>query len=752
MRSKAIVLMPNMALNTTGTAENLHQPCIDIVMKNWRFSKLFSRVLRKIKNLEDFSSANQLCNIQEKMFKQSNIIKWIVAIGVCLIANVSMSAEIDAIGHPDKNYTGLAEIQYPSVTTLSLAAAPGLKIVVNNYKGRWKEGLAEGYGELSGLYVIPQTENPLSQQLQSTDPGIRGQAIAAIERVRVDAVFVKQDPDEAVRRVLGEKVIRVTYSGEFKNGVAMGYGELASESRELKGTFYKWLPEGLVTHYMGDFPIITETYSNGVPSDGPVLINQYPPGVPEASRRFVGAKFNGKLSGDWYEMQWRIENQDYSTVGMGDTTQTIFKDKSRSKCKYDASLVEAGTTSELDRLRGDAEMHLLQKSDPMYIRTPKSCSLVNPTGWVFNFSLVGAGPLDTKPAPPYSCSDPEGREGVFSISEKGEAICKVTSTVTVTTYDWRSKIWREVERVGRGVKKIILWPIEKVGKATTDTLCDVAQKEPGKDCNVSITTGKTFEIPDNKEAQQQRAQADLGRFLAAREKLFAANSPDSVKGQWEPAAKALDKCAVGCVGPARAFSMLTIQEIQSLMATGFEDDIKRYRLASFTGKNGSIFDIFKPYYPFEPPKMDAAAVLNAMSDVLDNSLTKIEVDTPLQKYVGGIGAAMDAVNMAIDYNTLLKIQNKIAWITSTLKGGEVAYISISVTPGGDVSLVPLLSKDADVFEDPGSKTVRTTIVGVMTTSELMHKLDKQAREKANAELQIKIDEDLRQAIQNSWKK
>ena len=287
-----------MKWNTSDVVKKMRQLRIDIVMKNWRYSRLFCRVLGKLERTEEFRSTNQLRSVQTNPFRQSNIIKWTAAIAGCLIASASMAVELDAIVHPNKTYTGLAEIQYPGGTTLRIAAATGLQIVVNNYKGRWVEGLAEGYGELSGLYIIPQKENRLFQQLQSTDVAIRGQATAAIERVRGDAVFMNRDPDEAVRQVLGEKAIHITYSGEFKKGLATGDGELASESRKLKGTFYKWLPEGLVTHFIGDFPIIAETYSNGLPSDGPVLINQYPPGVPNASRRFVGAKVNGKLSGD----------------------------------------------------------------------------------------------------------------------------------------------------------------------------------------------------------------------------------------------------------------------------------------------------------------------------------------------------------------------------------------------------------------------------------------------------------------------
>jgi hypothetical protein len=687
--------------------------------------------------------------VKNVRLKQFSLVTWTAAICTFLIIGGAVAGEISAIEHTDKHYTGIAEVHYPEGTALNSTLTRGLRIVVKRYQGRWKDGLAEGYGELSGFYIIPSTENLVYQQLKSDNPAIRGQAMAVIERVRGDAIWMKQDPEEAVRQILGEKAIPITYMGEFEKGSATGYGELASDNRKLKGTFYQWLPEGLATHLIGDFPVIAETFSKGVPSDGPVLINQYPAGVSDASRRFVGVKTNGKLSGDWYELQWRIASQDYSTVGMGDTTLVTFKDGTQLKCQYEANKAATGLADELSQIRGDIDLNFLLQSDPMYLKSPRSCSFKNSANWVFNYSLSGNGPFNSKTVPPYSCFDPQGKAGTFSINEKEEVTCNVTTVVT--TYKFLSKIGREIERVGRDVKKVILWPIETVGKAGADTLCDVVQKEPGKNCNVSLSYGKTFEIPDNKAAQEQRSKENLSNFLAARKTLFSAEGSNSVKGQWEVAAKSLDKCAADCIGPARDFSMLSIQEIASMMTAGFKDDIARYRLASFTGKNGSIFDIFRPYFPFQAPTMDTDAILSGLANVIDFSTGKVE-ETPLSKYVGGVGAVMDAANMIKDYNTMFKIQNKIAWTAASLKGNEVAYVSISVTPGGDVSLIRLQSKDQHVLEDPNAKTIRTTIVGVMTTGELMDKLDKEARQKANAELQRKIDEDLQRTLQNSWKK
>lgn len=676
--------------------------------------------------------------------------RWILGFAACFMLHTAFALEVSAIAHPNSTYSGFGEIKFAGRTTLKVPASTPIKIVIESYNGRWDGGLANGYGELRGLYVIQQADNPIYLQLQSTDPAIRSQANQVLERIRDNAKFIGTDPNEAVDTFLGDKAIKIAFNGEFKNGMAMGDGELFTEARKLKGTFYNWLPEGLMTHFFGDSPVISEMYANGLPANGPLLINQYPAGLPDASRRFVGIRTDGKVSGDWYELLWKSSGEEYSTVGIGNTTTVTFKDGSLAQCQY-APLDRTQTADVLDRIRGNVDLELLQITDAQYLRPMTSCMFTAQNGWVFKFGIADKGPFDRKPAPPYSCSDSQGHPGTVTFDINHEMFCNVSYTTTTTTLKWLSKIGREAERIGKQVEKVILWPIETGGKALETTMCDVVQKTPGVDCHVNLSYGKTYEIVDNNAAQQQRQKEDLSRFLKAREHLFESTGPASVKGQWEYTAKSLDKCFQNCVGPSRAFAMLSIEEINSMMSAGFNEDIKKYRLASLTGPNGRIYDIFRPLYPYLRPQLDVDQFHAAMANVWDFSMATPKIENPaLAKYIGGVGAAIEAVQMAVDFHTLHVVQQRISWETAKLKGGEVGYYYINVTPSGDVSITRLKSLDQDVYRQEGAKAIKTTIIGIMTSEEIMN-YGRVEQETAKRAMEMELDRKLQESLQNAVK-
>ena len=73
---------------------------------------------------------------------------WIMIVGAFMAASASHAAPIDGIEHADPTFAGLDEVSYASDTQLGFEGLWGGKIVLKSFKGSFKNGRAEGYGEL----------------------------------------------------------------------------------------------------------------------------------------------------------------------------------------------------------------------------------------------------------------------------------------------------------------------------------------------------------------------------------------------------------------------------------------------------------------------------------------------------------------------------------------------------------------------------------------------------------------------------
>lgn len=677
---------------------------------------------------------------------------WIMIVGAFMAASASHAAPIDGIEHADPTFAGLDEVSYASDTQLSVEGLWDGKIVLKSFKGSFKNGRAEGYGELRGEIEFSQSSNHLYRDLQSLDPMIKGQALAVVERIPVGAQFVEQDGDAAVREALGTRLVPLTYRGEFVAGVASGQGELISAERRLTGTFYKWLPEGMVVHHAGGLPVLAESFAKGRPTDGPVLLNQYPFGIAEASRRFVGRRDAGHVTGTWYALPWALTTQDFTKSGHGQEVRMTDASGTHYDCTYPPVESYRDIDQLLNAVRGDV-IGAAQSADKTFIRPPSSCRSTTVQGWVYTYDVKGAGFLDAQPAPPYGCKSPAGISGTVSLPGDGQFLCTLPgTTTTVKEYRWGNKIGRALEKAARDVRhlmvEVIVDPIDTAGKEGSKIACDVVHKEPGVNCHVYGSVEKTYDLPGSDEDRNNRSKEELDSFLAAREILFK-DSGAALKDQGEAAVDKIDQCARDCEGAARDFSMASLSEIQSILTYGFEQDLKQRRIASYTGKGGDFFALFGGDFPFPAPQLDTAAILNAMGEVASNSKFMPKVDTRLDRFVGGIGAAMDAVNFALDYRTLLRVQNRIAWEMATLKGGEVVHVSIGISPSGEISLIKLLAPDSSVVSTEGSRSFTTTLVGVTSPQVLMEKLEGAAALRSNNAYQDKISEELQRILLNA---
>ncbi|WP_429611592.1 hypothetical protein [Variovorax sp. W2I14] len=153
--------------------------------------------------------------------------------------------------------------------------------------------------------------------------------------------------------------------------------------------------------------------------------------------------------------------------------------------------------------------------------------------------------------------------------------------------------------------------------------------------------------------------------------------------------------------------------------------------------------------------MDAQALIGALSTVLDNMTKNPRIDFPkdttLAKAVGGVSAVLEFAGYVTDLRTMVEIQNETSRAASTLKPKEVGYFSVSVAPGGVVSVARVASKDAPVLIQAGVKQVTVPIVGVQPMPSLVKRTpEEDARERK--EIQDRLDAQLREAIQNSQRK
>ncbi|MCS0630323.1 hypothetical protein NX786_13350 [Telluria mixta] len=519
-----------------------------------------------------------------------------------------MAIEVDQVANPTRSLSGYQSLVFAPDTSLRALNNAAVKISLKQYRGEWENGKASGFGTLDGYFVIKSSANEINAQLMSRDLAVRAMAETVVERVRTDAALLKIDPDQAVSNFLGDQRVQFRFIGNFVNGRANGPGRIETATRTLKGNFHDWKLDGLVTHLYGSSLVLLEMFSNGSPTNGPILINQYSGNTNFPTRTFVGVAKDGALKGDWFNSRVMWRGTTWSSSLMDGTILTVYDNGDRSECTYAAPPV---STTNLSKIRGLSEYGILGYSDETYQQSIIECKY-SENGWTFRHSVSQTGPFAWKHKSPYYCWDPQRRSGVVTITKDDELSCTVTSTEM--TYQWGKKIGLKLEHLAHEVRNIILTPIDAVGKAVATTICDVAQKEPGKDCNVSISYGQTFDVPDTEASRKLRAAADLEKFLQARQALQEKLSNDPNKTEWNTSANIFLGCAKSCAEPAQNFSMLAVQEINAILTSGFEEDIKRRRLASLSDTAWSIFSMFKP-------AIDAGAsaysYLNMQSDLFN---------------------------------------------------------------------------------------------------------------------------------------
>jgi hypothetical protein len=475
--------------------------------------------------------------------------------------------EVKNIKNPDGAFTGYGEVTYSENTLLKINKYPDSKIYIDSYKGWWSNGVADGFGILTGKYIMP------GLKVDSTNLADQGQAVAILARVEGNAKYTGDDPAKARSEVLADKSVSISYLGEFKDGAPQGQGEIRVDTHQVKGFFINWLLEGEATTYFQDLPIITESFSDGVPGKGAVLVNQYQ--NYQLARVFVGKRTDSAVSGDFYNVQWSSPVVDYTINGMGNETTTEFNDGRKLNCTFKNELVAISNPSDLEVFRGTVST-TPRFFDPKYLNSPQRCVLRRADGWTFSYPMTGSGVLESKPLPPDACIDPQGRSGRIEPNKSGDLDCSVYELKD----KWLSHFGKKLEDVAHVVRDFVLRPINATGEAISGTMCDVVQKKQGVDCHVSIYYEKKFEIVFDKNKSEAKSKEYLDKFLADRKNLDEKLS-DNKSDPWLQAAYEIWKdCASSCNGPGKAYAMLSVSEIADLLKGNFDEQVKNTRIAS----------------------------------------------------------------------------------------------------------------------------------------------------------------------------
>lgn len=121
------------------------------------------------------------------------------------------------------------------------------------------------------------------------------------------------------------------------------------------------------------------------------------------------------------------------------------------------------------------------------------------------------------------------------------------------------------------------------------------------------------------------------------------------------------------------------------------------------------------------PSMDAKALVDSFSLLAENLSTKYQdtmtPETRTSKYIGGVGAAIEAVQWSKDLNTVFKAQDAINQFQRNMKAGETAYVLVSASPEGKVSVLRLDKPEAPVVSDGKQNSFVTKIVVPEFTSQ-----------------------------------
>jgi hypothetical protein len=625
---------------------------------------------------------NILCFLPQILEKLGfNTTQFVIFVFMSLFYTMGFGATIDTIHVPDKS-ASIADITFQSNTRVLMKEHPSLDIILSAYKGETKLGLANGKGRLTGYYLIPSTENELYKDLKSSDEVRRTMAEVSVERTRGNAVHMSQDPDLAVKLLLGLQSLDWAYDGEFLNGRPTGAGTIHFNYLQINGQFLNWMPEGMVIFVQNEREVATLNFSKGRLVDGDIHFQEYPPFGLQPSRIFVGKMLDGKIDGEWIDLPWVSQTGDIHLAGFAGSWTQKFEDGRLVTCTGNTSdmksFPQANSILSISPSSGggngdgvpQANLYLQASvSDYVYHRMPVRCVTLSLDGWKYSYTLTNSTVL------PSACADPKGALGVFTFAGNN-FVCTTTTVVRSNPF---KRIGREIGRWAADAEKILLLPGKTMGSAAGD-VCKAFGYEEGKNCGANLYAGTSFQIPEARsKSDPVRSIERLNHIKSQSEKVVGKPLRDA----WGISSLLWADCLNNCPDKLLPFAQRRLDDLNAQLSVGFAEDIGKYKLAS--------------------SKSDAFSFRSLLNGALSNSDTYLDLlawedaSKQFQREMDYI-AAQPSIGYEGNKIFILYLLNKSAdkFVLNNLIKLMTGFVDFAI-PDVSVSIIPGLSKHFQLF-------------------------------------------------------
>lgn len=471
---------------------------------------------------------------------------------------------------PTASATPTESIKEPSAIQVDSVILPGAP-----------DGYVDGY-----VWVTPHEVNTggVYQRLVKYTGSVAGGKASGFGRLIVGAPLPPTGPGiiAGYGNPFGEDGF--VHTGEFVNGKPKGPGLLYSRntSQTLKGEFWDFMDiRGPTTVGVGDRQVVYANSDEHGFADGPFKRYLYNASGSGPTHVYLGEIKDGKISGSWSPLPWTEKTLAGAVSGYAEWIYFKRDNESLHRCK---SLSAMALPAPMPALANDIPGALQTTTDPTTFPPLMLCETQAISGWRFTYEATRNKVIGGE-IKPLSCADAAGRPGALSLNAD-EFVCLVqTVTVTRKKLNPFEKIWRETKRVKNQAFDVF----DDAGDSFSDLMCDIVQKKKGKNCNVNVKVGTTFDVPTGTtKVSVSPIAAPVDAIAAQKAKAFyekiSTHAADSEAGKWaKNAGEIYSLCVQTCGSPAsERYSLLQLEQLAKVTESAAPEAMKGRQIASIT--------------------------------------------------------------------------------------------------------------------------------------------------------------------------